>query len=252
MSHKIRIIPTLLYRDTQLVKGKGFDSWRPVGSPMQAVKVYNMREVDELIFLDIRATAEKRSTDFQLIDDLADECFMPLTVGGGIRTVEDVRTLLQVGADKIALNSALYEIPDLVNQIASAFGSQCVVASIDARKTSSGYECFSHSGKTATGKDPVSVAKDAEARGAGEILITSIERDGTMEGYDVELTRLVSEAVNIPVIAAGGAGNYQHMVDVLSGSKASALAAASIYHFTQQTPLEAKQYLREHGFPVRL
>lgn len=252
MPSKIRIIPTLLYKGTQLVKGKGFDSWRPVGSPMQAVKVYNMREVDELIFLDIRATGDGRSTDFALIDDLADECFMPLTVGGGIRSVNDVRTLLSVGADKIALNSALYELPDLVTQIAASFGSQCVVASIDARKIGNGYECFSHSGTVATGKDPVSTAKEAEARGAGEILITSIDRDGTMEGYDVELTRLVSEAVRIPVIAAGGAGNYQHMVDVLQGTKASALAAASIYHFTEQTPLEAKQYLKENGFLVRL
>jgi cyclase len=251
--HKIRVIPTLLYKGTQLVKGKGFDSWRPVGAPMQAVKLYNMREVDELIFLDIRATEEKRATDFVLIDDLADECFMPLTVGGGIRSVDDVRKLPQVGADKIAINTALYEIPELITQIADSFGAQCVVASIDAKSTGPGkWECMMHAGKTPTGRDPVDMAKECEKRGAGEILITSVERDGLMQGYDIELTKRVSEAVKIPVIASGGAGSYQDMADVLRGSKASAVAAASIYHFTQQTPLEAKRYLKEQGFPIRL
>ncbi len=253
MSQKIRVIPTLLYTDTQLVKGKGFDSWRRVGAPMQFVKVYNMREVDELIFLDILATKQHRSTDFGLIDELADECFMPLTVGGGIRSVEDVRRLLQVGADKIALNTALYEVPELVTQIADSFGVQCIVASIDAKKTGPNtWEAFSHAGTKPTGRDPVEVAKDVEKRGAGEILITSIDHDGMMDGYDIELTRRVSEAVTIPVIASGGAGSYADMAAVLRGSKATAVAAASIYHFTQQTPLEAKRYLQAEGFPIRL
>jgi imidazole glycerol-phosphate synthase subunit HisF len=253
MPNKIRIIPTLLYKGTQLVKGKSFDSWRPVGSPMQSVKIYNMREVDELIFLDIRATEEGRPTDFALIDDLADECFMPLTVGGGIRSMEDVRQLLHVGADKVAINTALYEVPNLVSQVAKSFGSQCVIASIDARRIPPDrYVCFSHSGTVPTGRDPVDVAREAEQCGAGEILITSIDRDGTMQGYDVELTRRISAAVAIPVIAAGGAGTYAHMEAVLREGNVSAVAAASMFHFTEQTPLEAKHFLLARDFPVRL
>ncbi len=250
---KVRIMPTLLFKDMGLVKGVSFDSWRRVGSAMQAVKVYNMREVDELVFLDIAATREGRPPDFELVDDLADECFMPMTVGGGVRTLEDVRRLLQVGADKVAINTAAVEIPELIQQAATQFGSQCVVVSIDARRHADGtYEVYTHSGTVPTGKDPVSLAREVQQLGAGEILLTSIDRDGTMTGYDVELTRRVNEAVSIPVIASGGAGNYEHMVEVLREGKASAVAAASIFHFTQQTPLEAKRYLRERGFNVRL
>lgn len=252
MSQKIRVLPTLLYKDTELVKGKGFDSWRNIGSAMQSVKVFNLREVDELIFVDITATNQNRRPDFALIDELADDCFMPLTVGGGITSVDDVRELLQVGADKVAINSAIYENPQLIKDVADRFGAQCIVASIDAKKVGDTYECFSHSGKTSTGRDPVEIAQEVQKLGAGEILITSITHDGLMEGYDTELTRLVCEAVSIPVIASGGAGSYQDMVDVLKTSKASAVAAASIYQFTQQTPLEAKKYLDAAGFPVRL
>jgi cyclase len=253
MPVKIRVMPTLLYKDLGLVKGKGFDSWRRVGSVMQAVKVYNMREVDELVFLDITATAQGREPDYDLIDEIADECFMPLTVGGGIQTVGHVRRLLQVGADKISINSAAIENPELIGEIAQRFGSQCVVVSIDFRKHPNGqYEVFSQSGTKPTGKDPVDWAKEAESRGAGEILLTSIERDATMTGYDVELTRRVSDAVSIPVIASGGAGAYEHMAAVLRDGKASAVAAAAIYHYTERTPLEAKKYLKEQGFNVRL
>jgi imidazole glycerol-phosphate synthase subunit HisF len=250
---KIRVMPTLLFKDVGLVKGVGFDSWRRVGSAMQAVKVYNMREVDELVYLDITATTDGRPPDFETVDDLADECFMPLTVGGGVRTVEHVRRLLKVGADKVALNSAAVEHPALIKEIADRFGSQCVVISIDARRRADGgYECYTHSGRRPAGRAPAALAKDVEAMGAGEVLLTSIDRDGTMQGYDVELTRLVSDAVSIPVIASGGAGTYAHMAEVLRESRASAVAAASMYHFTEQTPLEAKQYLRAAGFPVRL
>lgn len=250
---KVRIMPTLLYKGVGLVKGVGFDSWRRVGSAMQAIKVYNMREVDELVFLDITATEEGRPPDFELIDELADECFMPLTVGGGVRSVEDVRGLLKVGADKVSVNTAAVETPELIRKIADRFGSQCVVVSIDARRERSGeYRVYTHSGTQGTDKDPANLAREVEALGAGEILVTSVERDGTMTGYDVELVRLVSEAVSIPVIASGGAGNYDHMMQALSEGKASAVAAASIFHFTQQTPLEAKRYLREYGFKVRL
>lgn len=249
---KVRIMPTLLYRDYELVKGVGFDSWRGVGSAMQAIRVYNMREVDELIFLDITATREEREPDFELIDDLADECFMPLTVGGGIRSLDDVRRLLDVGADKVAINSEAVRNPELIREVAQRFGAQCVVVSIDVRKHASGqYEIFTHSGNRATGIDPVVFAKEAARLGAGEMLLTSIERDGAMGGYDLELIQQVSGAVNIPVIASGGAGNYEDLYMALTSGKAAAVAAASIFHFTEQTPLAAKEYLHDKGIPVR-
>lgn len=250
---KIRVLPTLLFKDVGLVKGVGFDSWRRVGSAMQAIKVYNLREVDELVFLDISATREGRPPDFDSIDELADECFMPLTVGGGIRDVEDVRRLLQVGADKIALNTAAVERPELVREVADRFGSQCVVVSIDARRVADGsYEVATRAGTRPMGADPVRVARRAEAMGAGEILLTSIDRDGTLTGYDIALTKQVADAVDIPVIASGGAGSYADMADVLERGSASAVAAAAMFTFTQQTPLEAKRYLAERGFPVRI
>ena len=245
-------MPTLLYKDVGLVKGVAFETWRRVGAAMQAVKVYNMREVDELVFLDITATPDGRQPDFELIDDLADECFMPLTVGGGIRDVEDVRRLLLVGADKVAINTAALERPELIAECANHFGSQCLVVSIDARRESDGrHRVYSHSGSRPTEIDPVSAAKRAEEEGAGEILLTSIDRDGTMEGYDIELTKNVCDAVNVPVIASGGAGSPEDMVAALRDGHASAIAAASIFHFTQQTPAEAKAVLRDHDFPMR-
>lgn len=250
---KVRIIPTLLYKEVGLVKGMEFDSWRRVGSAMQAIKVYNMREIDELVFLDITATQERRSPDFELIDELADECFMPMTVGGGIRSIDDVRRLLQVGADKVAINTQAIENPELIEQVAKKFGSQCVVVSIDVKKCDDGeYEVYTHSGTHATGIDPLSLAQKVVSMGAGEILLTSIERDGTMNGYDVELIRNVSNLVSVPVIASGGAGNYEHMFQALTQGKAAAVAAASIFHFTEQTPLEAKHYLDERNIHVRL
>lgn len=250
---KFRVMPTLLYKDLGLVKGIGFDSWRRVGGLMQAIKVYNMREVDELVFLDIRATLEGRPPDFDLVDDFADDCFMPLTVGGGVGTLEDVRRLLAVGADKVAINTAAVSNPHLIGEVAQRFGSQCIVASIDAKRLpDGGYGVWTQSGSTETGIDPVSLAKEVETMGAGEILLTSIDRDGTMTGYDVELTRMVSDAVSVPVIASGGAGSYEHMASVLIEGRASAVAAASIFHYTQQTPLEAKHYLHGCGIPVRL
>jgi cyclase len=250
---KVRVMPTLLYRDFTLVKGVAFQSWRRVGSAMQAIKVYNRREVDELVFLDIAATLEGRAPDYDLIDDLADECFMPLAVGGGIRSDDDVRRLLQVGADKVVINTAAVDDPVLVERVASRFGSQCVVVSIDFRRHSDGRPyVVTNSGTRAAAADPVSMARDMEARGAGEILLTSVERDGTMTGYDIPMVREVAQAVTIPVIASGGAGNYGHMLDALVTGGASAVAAASIFHFTQQTPLEAKQYLGEHGQVVRI
>lgn len=249
---KVRVMPTLLFKNFGLVKGIQFNSWRRVGSAMQAVKVYNMREVDELIFLDISASSEGRAPDFETVDELADECHMPLTVGGGVQTVADVKRLLQVGADKVAINTAAVFTPELIQSAAQQFGSQCVVVSIDAKKLHTGnYEVFTHGGTQATGKDPVTFAQEVEELGAGEILLTSIDADGTMKGYDIELVRRVTLAVSIPVIASGGAGNYEHMASVLIEGGASAIAAASIFHFTEQTPLQAKRFLKERGINVR-
>ncbi|OHA67369.1 MAG: imidazole glycerol phosphate synthase cyclase subunit [Candidatus Wildermuthbacteria bacterium RIFCSPHIGHO2_02_FULL_45_25] len=250
---KVRIIPTLLYRDFELAKGIRFDSWRRIGGVVQAVRVYNMRMVDELIFLDITATLQKRDPNFQIVDDLADECFMPLTVGGGVRTIQDVQRLLQVGADKVAMNTAGIEFPELIKLVANKFGSQCAVVSIDVKKSPNGkYSVYTHSGTQSTDLDPIFVAKRAEEYGAGEILLCSIDRDGTMEGYDIELIQQVAQAISIPIIASGGAGNYEHMAQAVIEGGASAVAAGSIFQFTQQTPREAKLFLKEKGIPVRL
>ena len=220
---------------------------------MQAVKVYNMREVDELILLDITATSDGREPDFANIDDLADECFMPFTVGGGVASAEHVRKLLEVGADKVAMNTAAVENPPLLRAVADRFGSQCLVVSIDFRRHDDGRcEVFTRCGTHATGLDPVDWARRAEALGAGEILLTAIHRDGTMEGFDLEETRRVNEAISIPAIASGGGGKYEHFAQALREGGASDVAAASIFHFTEQTPLEAKRYLAAQGFNVRI
>ena len=250
---KTRIIPTLLYRDFGLVKGIGFDSQRAIGSPLQAIKVYEMRDVDELIFLDVRASIEGRGPDFALIDDLADECFMPFTVGGGVRTVEDVRGLLRVGADKVAINTALIERPGLIADAAEQFGSQCLVASIDTRTRDDGSTTvWIYSGTVDTGRDAVDVAIHAEREGAGELLVTSADADGTQNGYDLTTLQRVSAAVRVPVIASGGAGNAGHLIEALHVGGASAVAAASMFHFTEQTPREMKEALGRAGYAVRL
>jgi cyclase len=250
---KFRVMPTLLYAGSTLVKGIAFDSWRPVGAAMQAIKVYNLRQVDELVFLDIRATRESRGPDLALIGELADECFAPLTVGGGVSTVDDVRGLLRAGADKVAINSAAVHSPALVSQVADAFGSQCVVVSIDAkREPDTSHQVYTHSGSSPTGRSPTAVAIEAERAGAGEILLTSIDRDGSMAGYDIELVESVAASVGIPVIASGGAGRYEDFRTAITEGGASAVAAAAMYHFTEQTPLEAKRYLAKFGIPVRL
>lgn len=248
---KIRVIPTLLWKSVGLVKGVGFDSWRRVGPVLPSVKVYNTRQVDELIFVDITATNEDRGPDFESIAEFSSECFVPLTVGGGVKSLDDVQKLLLVGADKVAINSIAYENPDLISAAAIRFGAQCVVVSIDVKVSQGRYECFSHSGTKAAGKNPVEWARTVESLGAGEILLTSVERDGTMEGYDVTLVRQVADAVNIPVIASGGAGNYNDMFSAIDEGKASAVAAASMFHFTEQTPIEAKRFLASKGLPVR-
>ncbi|QJB58055.1 imidazole glycerol phosphate synthase cyclase subunit [Pseudodesulfovibrio sp. zrk46] len=249
---KTRIIPTLLYRDYGLVKGVAFDSWRHVGSLMQSIKVYNMRNVDELIIVDIKATNDGRKPDFGWVNDFADDCFMPLTVGGGVTDIDHVGGLLDAGADKVAMNTAAVDNPILISQVANKYGSQCAIVSIDFKRHEDGYlEVVTNSGKNQRGIDLVEFAKEAESRGAGEILMTSVELDGTMKGYDLEAVKAVSDAVSIPVIASGGAGNYEHMLQAIQQGGATAVAAASIFHFTEQTPAEARSHLRKAGIPVR-
>lgn len=249
---KIRIIPTLLWKHDNLVKGINFDNSRKVGFVLPAIKVYNMRQVDELIFLDVTASLENKSPDFVLISDFSSECFVPLTVGGGIKSIEDIRLLLKAGADKICINSITFKNSDFITQAAKIFGSQCIVVSIDVRKNARNfYECYSHSGTINTGINLLDWIKEVEFRGAGEIIITSIDKDGTMQGYDQELIKLVYKNVRIPVIASGGANNYEDMYQAIKNG-ASAIAAASIFHFTEQTPLEAKKYLFKKDILIRL
>ncbi len=249
---KVRVIPTLLWKNFGLVKGIGFDSWRRVGPVLPAIKVYNQREVDELILVDILGHDTDEDPDFESVSDFGQDCFVPLTVGGGITSLSQVQRLLRAGADKVSINTAGYERPELVTEIATRFGAQCVVASIDVKvREGGGWQCFSHAGSRDAGRDAIEWARELESRGAGEILITSIERDGTMEGYDLALIERVASAVRIPVIASGGAGNYDHMVSAVTEAGASAVAAASIFHFTEQTPAGAKAALAAVGIPVR-
>jgi imidazole glycerol-phosphate synthase subunit HisF len=248
---KVRVIPTLLWKQFGLVKGIGFDSWRRVGPVLPAIKVYNQREVDELILVDIVAHAGGDEPDFESIDEFGQDCFVPLTVGGGITRTDQVQKLLRAGADKICVNTSAYAHPELITEVAKRHGVQCVVASIDVRFQNDDWFCFSHAGKQATGRSVVAWARELEDRGAGEILLTSIERDGTMTGYDLALIETVVRAVTIPVIASGGAGQYQHLIDAVTKAGASAVAAASMFHFTEQTPAGAKLALGAAGVAVR-
>lgn len=248
---KVRIIPTLLWKGVGLVKGVGFDSWRRVGPVLPAIKVYNTRDVDELVLVDITANTSGEPPDIESVTDFADECFVPFTVGGGVRDTAQMQQLLRAGADKVCLNTAACENPALITEAARRFGAQCVVVSIDARRSSDAWECFTHSGTRATGLGPAAWAREAVDRGAGEILITSIDRDGTMQGYDLALVEQVVRAVNVPVVASGGAGNYEHMRQAVQDAGASAVAAASMFHFTEQTPAGAKAALAAAGVAVR-
>ncbi|MCA0213577.1 MAG: imidazole glycerol phosphate synthase cyclase subunit [Proteobacteria bacterium] len=248
---KIRIIPTLLWKGVGLVKGVGFDSWRRVGPVLPAIKVYNTRDVDELVLVDITANTSGEPPDIESVTDFADECFVPFTVGGGVRDTVQMQQLLRAGADKVCLNTGAFETPDLISEAARRFGAQCVVVSIDARRNEGGWECFTHSGTRATGRSPAEWAHEAVQRGAGEILITSIDRDGTMQGYDLALVEQVVRAVSVPVVASGGAGNYEHMRQAVQDAGASAVAAASMFHFTEQTPAGAKAALAAAGVAVR-
>ena len=250
---KVRVIPTLLWKNFGLVKGVSFDSWRRIGSVLPAIKVYNQREVDELILVDITAFLSSDELDYESINEYGQDCFIPLVVGGGINNIQQVQRLLRIGADKVSVNSAAYTKPHLITEIAKLHGSQCVVVSIDTKqkKNGKGWECYSRAGTENTGKDVINWAKEMEDRGAGEILLTSIEKDGTLEGYDLKLIETIVNTVKIPVIASGGAGNYQHMIDAVYKCGANAVAAASMFHFTEQTPLGAKAAMKKAGIPVR-
>ena len=248
-----RIIPCLDVDKGRVVKGTKFLEIRDAGDPVESAVAYNNQGADELVFLDITASSDGRATMIDVVERTAACCFMPLTVGGGIRTVADMRTMLLAGADKVSLNTAAVQNPGVIDEGAAAFGNQCIVVAIDARSNGDGtWQVYTHGGRTPTGLDAVAWAAEVCRRGAGEILLTSMDADGTKAGYDVALTRAVSEAVTIPVIASGGAGNLDHMVTVLTEGKADAVLAASIFHFGEHTVSGVKQYLADKGLPMRL
>lgn len=235
-----------------MVKGARFTDFRDVGAPVTTAKIYDAQGADELVFLDITASQEGRDVLLDVVGRVAEACFMPLTVGGGVRSLADFRNLLLVGADKVAINSAAVETPTLISEAARRFGAQCVVVSIDYRRGSEGRpQVFTHAGRTATGLDPVQWARRVVADGAGEILLTSIDREGTLEGYDLEMVRAVSDSVDVPVIASGGVGNLQHFVDGLRVGGASAVSAGSIFHFTDQSVIKAKTFMKQAGVEIR-
>jgi len=247
-----RIIPCLDVTDGRVVKGVNFVALIDAGDPVECALAYNAQEADELVFLDITASSDKRHTMVDVVRRTAAHCFIPLTVGGGIRTVENMRELLLAGADKVGITTSAVKTPDLVDAGAKAFGSQCIVVAIDAKREGPGkWGVYTHGGRIPVGLDVVEWAKEIWRRGAGEILLTSMDADGTQAGYDIELTAAVSTAVGIPVIASGGAGNLDHMVDVLHAGKADAVLAASIFHFGKHTVGEAKRHFASRGVPVR-
>lgn len=248
-----RIIPCLDVKNGRVVKGVNFVNLRDAGDPVEQARVYDSEGADELIFLDITATHEARRTVMQMARAVADQVFIPFTVGGGIRTVEDMRAILRAGADKISINSAAVRRPEVITAGAEAFGSQAVIVAIDARAVADGkWEVYVSGGRVATGRDAVAWAQEAEARGAGEILLTSMDGDGTQAGYDVALTRAVADAVSIPVIASGGAGTPEHVASVLTEGGADAALAASLFHFRLLSIGDVKGYLAQRGIPVRL
>ena len=250
---KTRIIPCLDVADGRVVKGVNFVDLIDAGDPVEAAKAYDAAGADELCFLDIMATEDNRATMFDLVTRTAEQCFMPLTVGGGVRSPEDVRKLLLAGADKVSFNSAAVARPDVVAEAADRFGSQCIVVAIDAKTVEPGrWEIFTHGGRRATGIDAVDFARSVAAKGAGEILLTSMDRDGTKGGYNLPLTRAIADAVSIPVIASGGVGTLDHLVEGITQGHASAVLAASIFHFGTFTIGQAKAHMAAAGIPVRL
>lgn len=247
-----RIIPCLDVHRGRVVKGTNFVNLRDAGDPVELAALYDREGADELVFLDITASSEGRETMIDVVRRTAEQVFIPFTIGGGLRTIEDIRQVLRAGADKVSLNTSAVQNPRLVEEGAHAFGSQCIVVAVDARhKQGGGWEVYIHGGRTATGKDVLEWVQEVEQFGAGEILLTSMDRDGTKNGYDLELTRAVSRAVSLPVIASGGVGNLEHLAEGLTTGEADAALAASIFHYREYSIAEAKRYLEERQIPVR-
>jgi len=254
---KVRVIPCLDVKDGRVVKGINFVNLRDAGDPVEAAVAYDAAGADELCFLDITASHENRDTIYDVVTRTAEACFMPLTVGGGVRTVDDIRRLLTCGADKVSINTAAVSRRAFVKEAAEKFGDQCIVVAIDAKKVSKPgetdrWEIFTHGGRNPTGLDAVEYASEVVALGAGEILLTSMDRDGTRKGYDIPLTRAVADAVTVPVIASGGVGSLNHMVEGIRDGHATAVLAASIFHFGEHSVREAKAYMAKAGLPMRL
>ncbi len=254
---KVRLIPCLDVKDGRVVKGVKFVDLRDAGDPVEAAIAYDAAGADELTFLDITASHEDRGIMLDVVRRTAEACFMPVTVGGGVRTIDDIRDLLKSGADKVSINTAAVNRREFVKEAAEKFGDQCIVVAIDAKKVSKDgepdrWEIFTHGGRNPTGLDAIRYAKDVVALGAGEILLTSMDRDGTRQGFDIALTRAISDSVNIPVIASGGVGNLDHLVAGIRDGHASAVLAASIFHFGEFTVRQAKEYMAKAGLPMRL
>jgi cyclase len=256
---KVRVIPCLDVKDGRVVKGVKFVNLRDAGDPVEAAMAYDAAGADELTFLDITASHENRDILLDVVRRTAEACFMPLTVGGGVRTVEDIRKLLSAGADKVSINTAAVARREFVKEAAEKFGDQCIVVAIDAKRTATSesgapdrWEIFTHGGRNPTGLDAVDYARQVVSLGAGEILLTSMDRDGTRQGFDIALTRAVADAVSVPVIASGGAGQLDHLVEGIRDGRATAVLAASIFHFGEYSIREAKIYMAAHGLPMRL
>jgi cyclase len=249
---KNRIIPCLDVKNGRVVKGINFVDLKDAGDPVEQAKVYSDGGADEICFLDITASNENRNTIYNVVKDTSKKCFVPLTVGGGVRSIEDINKLLNCGADKVSINTAAVQNAELVIESSKKFGSQCIVVAIDAKKNGEIWEVFTHGGRKNTGINAIEFAKKMEECGAGELLITSMDRDGTQVGYDIDLMNKISSTINIPVIASGGAGNLDHLVDGIKLGKASAVLAASIFHYGKYSVKEAKQYLDSKGIPVRI
>ena len=249
---KNRIITCLDVKNGRVVKGINFVDLKDAGDPVEQAKIYSDGGADEICFLDITASNENRDTIYEVVEKTSKKCFVPLTVGGGIRSVEDINKLLNCGADKVSINTAAVENPKVVLDSSKKFGSQCIVVAIDAKKNGDKWEVFTHGGRSNSGIDALKYAKEMEQNGAGELLVTSMDRDGTQVGYDIELISKISSQVNIPVIASGGVGNLDHLVDGIKFGKASAVLAASIFHYGKYSVKEAKHYLDSKGIPVRV
>ena len=246
-----RVIPCLDVTDGRVVKGTNFVDLRDAGDPVELAARYDLEGADELVFLDITASSDNRDTTIEMVRRVADEVYIPFTVGGGIRTLEDARRMLRAGADKVSVNTAAVERPELISEIAGEFGAQCVVCAIDAKRSGDSWEVYLHGGRTPTGIDAIEWAQEAVRRGAGEILLTSMDRDGTREGFDLDLTQAIVDAVTVPVIASGGVGSIEHLVEGVAVGRADAVLAASIFHFREHTVADAKAEMSAAGIHVR-